>query len=348
MLCWHKIDRVGDTGAHAVRNPTIPPPPPPFCRLVFYRTPSLLARTRLLSSAEPLHGSKANVELVRMIGRRPEEEDAAIAQEWSPRGGRKLMSAPKTEALARNDQDIDGNGGQQLSPRLWSYSQSPSRNQQQARGGLRGTNRRRLHKQLSRSPEVDGRRLLRRRNADESPESPSLCSPSRRNRSTAGIGLGARLGSSSVWCEDAFSADTSNGGGGLDDDFSVPRFGGEAPTCRSSHALPGPPAPHGIKSIGNLGGRFVLPSSPYRTYRAKHARLLRAHSSERRSAETRRKKLWEHQGSPWPARSKSAEGGRRGRRRGRSGMTSPLLQGERFGLLESNITGKVSRTCAVL
>ena len=59
------------------------------------------------SSAEPLHGVDANAKLVATMGKRPEEEDAAIAQEWSPRGGRKLNNAqgpPRACAIERQDQ----------------------------------------------------------------------------------------------------------------------------------------------------------------------------------------------------------------------------------------------------
>ncbi|CAN0140781.1 unnamed protein product, partial [Scytosiphon promiscuus] len=96
------------------------------------------------------------------------------------------------------------------------------------------------------------------------------------------------------------------------------------------------------KRSGNLGGPFLRPESSYRTYRAKHSRLLRARSSERSAVRTRRARLKES--LDWLPRSRSADGagGRRGHRRGFSGMTSPLLRGEAFGLLQSSATGKVA------
>ncbi|CAN0140846.1 unnamed protein product, partial [Scytosiphon promiscuus] len=53
-----------------------------------FRAYSALAHARP-SSADPIHGADANTALVSALGRRPEEDDAAIAEEWSPRRGRR-------------------------------------------------------------------------------------------------------------------------------------------------------------------------------------------------------------------------------------------------------------------
>ncbi len=115
-----------------------------------------------------------------------------------------------------------------------------------------------------------------------------------------------------------------------------------------SYTSPEPPryfaATAATKSLGNLGGPFARPGSSYRTYRAKHARLLRAQSSERgatRARKLKRQELIDRQLFP---RSRSADSfrHRRSHRHGSSGMASPLLRGEGFGLVQSSVTGKVS------
>lgn len=97
------------------------------------------------------------------------------------------------------------------------------------------------------------------------------------------------------------------------------------------------------KSLGNLGGAFARPGSSYRTYRAKHARLLRAQSSERAAARTRKLKFRESIDKQRLPRSRSADSARQRRehQHGTSGMTSPLLRREGFGLLQSSAIGKV-------
>lgn len=107
---------------------------------------------------------------------------------------------------------------------------------------------------------------------------------------------------------------------------------------------PGPPPSSEQIRLGNLGGRFDLPESPYRTYRSKHARFVRARSSDRLGEERRRVMMREKVRPHWHRRSRSAGDARPDRRRGKSGLTSPLLRDEGFGLLESDVTRKVGRS----
>lgn len=266
------------------------------------------------SSAEPLHGVDANAKLVATMGKRPEEEDAAIAKEWSPRGGRKPTNAqeepPRACSFNLRGQRSVGSG--------WESSSSSS---------------------------------------SLSPEAPRSCSlspglPRRgkrgRHRDVQNYRTAAAAATTAPLDDDLFSS-SSDGEG---DDSDELRFGysPELDDALGRGSSSGPRWEQrqlrGNASGGNLGAQFSVLGSPYRTYRAKHARLLRARSSERAEAETRRTVL-EHRGGGGASRSRSADSDVRPERwRGVSGMTSPLLQHEGFGLLQSKTTGKVSRVHA--
>ncbi|CAN0094992.1 unnamed protein product, partial [Laminaria digitata] len=318
-----------------------------------FRAYSSLAMARP-SSAEPLHGSAANAKLVATMGKRPEEEDAAIAQEWSPRGGRKR------------------NRAQQPMPR------AGMRQDQRGRGVDSGWDR-------ARSPEVRGRRRGNGISLSNSPGGSRAGSCARRpwrqpkhNHSGHGVplsfspGLPRRVGQSGRHHDDAQNYKIATTTAPFDDDdvFSNSSDGqGQAQGYDSDEQLGFGFSPEletlgrgGSSSSGsrlesrqfrgnnassrggNLGGQFAMLVSPYRTYRAKHSRLLRARSSERGEAETRRAVLEHREGAGAAVRSRSADSGVRSERwrGGTSGMTSPLLQREGFGLLQSRTTGKVA------
>ncbi|CAN0223652.1 unnamed protein product, partial [Ectocarpus sp. 12 AP-2014] len=304
-----------------------------------FRTYSALAQTRP-TSAEPLHGVEANAALVSTLGKLPEEEDAAIAQEWSPRRGRRPRPLHRAAAAAAQQKHDDL--GQQMLP-------LPS-----AGGGRRRTR----SDSSSRSPRPGREERGRRRpaNAPSVLRSPRTgtslsCSPVRRGRGRKRRRRVGRRGGGEKRTfpgphgddDETLSLDaTSDEGSSGSRSFDASRF--------LPHGLSPSPArrynPAAAKPLGNLGGPFMLPGSPYRTYRAKHYRLLRAQSSERAAARARREKLRESLDKWWVPRSRSVDGaGRRRARRhgsGSSGMTSPLLRGGGFGLLQSRVTQKVA------
>lgn len=295
---------------------------------------SVLAQTRP-SSTEPLHGFDANAALVRTLGRPPEDEDAAIGQEWSPRGGRRLQNAQEPTSPSLRE---TGGG------RRWFQSSCLSRSPA-GRAHRAGRSSRLPHGYSSASPSP-------RRNASLS-RSPAKRGRGRRRRRRlrggGGKGRGGRAEKrSSTSFEDSdetlsFDVISDDGSSG-NSSFAHPF---DASTRWPLDLSPAPPRVHGAtstpKPLGNLGGPFMRPESPYRTYRAKHSRLLRAQSSERAATLTRRSKFQEKLEKQWLPRSRSVDSARRrrGRRHGSSGMTSPLLQREGFGLLQSSITGKV-------
>ena len=275
---------------------------------------------------EPLHGFDANAALVSTLGRPPEEEDAAIGQEWSPRGGRRIqniqeLAFPSLRGAGGGRQWFQGRGrrahaGRSSGPldKSSSASPSPRRKASSCSPTRRGRGRRRRRRLQARGKGGERRGGNRMSTSfDDSDETPSF-------RATS---------------DDGSSANSS---------FAQPL---DASARWPSDMSPGPPRVYGATStatpLGNLGGPFMRPESPYRTYRAKHYRLLRAQSSERAAALARRSKLQEHMGNEWLPRSRSADGARRrrDRRHGNSGMTSPLLRREGFGLLQSRVTGKV-------
>lgn len=277
-------------------------------------TRSSLAMARP-SSDEPLHGVDANAKLVATMGKRPEEEDAAIAREWSPRGGRKPTN-PQEEPLRACSFNLQG---QRSVGAGWESSSSSSSLSPEA------------PRSCSLSPGLP-RRDQRGRHHDV------------HNYRTAAATTAAPLD------DDIFS--NSSDGEGEGDDSDGLRFG-YSPELEDALGRGSSSGPRREQrqlrgnasrgNLGGLGGQFSVLGSPYRTYRAKHARLLRARSSERAEAETRRTVL-EHRGGGGASRSRSADSGVRSERwRGVSGMTSPLLQREGFGLLQSKTTGKVSR-----
>lgn len=321
-----------------------------------------------------LHGIVANNELVSALGVRPEDEDAAIAQEWSPRGGRKQQNCEghgheigRRSTVGDDSADREGNGdssgrGRVVSPPTNVLSSSSRsllrwRRQQVSRGAIgdrKGSRRRRsstispvaahgennfsrteqaLKRSLSHSP-TRGRHCRRRGgprgrsySSDDDEES---------NRETYIFGIRGNSGEheNCIRSSTALSSNFSPG-------YTPTRGGSGYISVDSSYAS---------GNVGNLGGQFELPNSPYRTYRAKLSRIARARSSERAAAETRRRRAQdEDSGARWRqrqtprTRSTDADGRRIQRiRHGASGMTSPLLRREGFGLLESNVTGKMS------
>ncbi|CAN0385161.1 unnamed protein product, partial [Ectocarpus sp. 12 AP-2014] len=304
-----------------------------------FRTYSALAQTRP-TSAEPLHGVEANAALVNTLGRLPEEEDAAIGQEWSPRRGRRPRPLHRAAAAAAQQKHDDL--GRQMLP-------LPS-----AGGGRRRTR----SDSSSRSPRPGREERVRRRpaNAPSVLRSPRTgtslsCSPVRRGRGRKRRrrvgrrgGGGKRTFPGPHGDDDetlslhATSEEGSSGSRSFDASRFLPHGFSPSPARRYD--------PAAAKPLGNLGGPFMLPGSPYRTYRAKHYRLLRAQSSERAAARARREELRESLDKWWVPRSRSVDGaGRRRARRhgsGSSGMTSPLLRGGGFGLLQSRVTQKVA------
>lgn len=280
---------------------------------------STLAQIRP-SSTEPLHGFDANAALVSTLGRPPEDEDTAIGQEWSPRGGRRVKIIQESTSPS-----LRGAGG----GRRWLQSSGLSRS---SPGKIAHAER------FSGLPDSST-------SASPSPQRKvSSCSPARRGRDWrrrrgpqgGRKGRGRRVGQRL-----STSFDDS------DETLSFRASSDDASTRWPSDLSPAPPRVYGATSptepLGNLGGPFIRPKSPYRTYRAKHSRLLRAQSSERAATLTRRSKLQDSLENRWLPRSRSADGARRrrGRRHGGSGMISPLLQREGFGLLQSSVTGKV-------
>ena len=284
------------------------------------------------------------------MGKRPEEEDAAIAQEWSPRGGRKLNNA-REEPLTACTIEQQSSSSSPEAP--GSCSASPLRQQQRrsrARS-LKARDRRRGDRNsLSKSPgggSCNARRPwqpIHDSFEHDTPLSSSPGLPRRGQRSRHDDVQNCKIATAAPFDDEVFS----NSSDGQGDDSDEPRFGcspeldswgrGSAPDSQWEQRQV-----RGDASRGNLGGQFAFLESPYRTYRAKHARLLRARSSERAEAETRRAVL-ENLGGGGAPRSRSADSGVRSERwRGTSGMASPLLQREGFGLLQSKTTGKVSR-----
>lgn len=317
------------------------------------------------SSAEPLHGVDANAKLVATMGKRPEEEDAAIAQEWSPRGGRKLNNAqgpPRACAIERQDQRECGvdsgweSSSLPSSPEApWSCSLLPLCQQQRNRARPLEVRGRRRGNRNSFSNSPGGERRARdpwKPIHDSSghnvplPSTPNLLARGQSGRHDDVQNYG--IATAAPFDDDIFS-NSSNGQG---DDSDELRVGFSADFNALGQGFsPAPPSEprqfRGSASPGNLGGNFAMLGSPYRTYRAKHARLLRARSSERAEAEKRPAAL-EHRVGGGASRSRSADSGVRSERRwrGTSGMTSPLLHREGFGLLQSKTTGKVSRVHA--
>lgn len=305
---------------------------------------SAIAQSRP-SGEEPLHGLEANVALVNTLGKPPEAEDPAIGREWSPRGGRRLRGVQERRRRQGHHGGESDAAGRSTSP--------PSRGADRERFRTRRT---------SRSPKGrrwSGRRSSRRpTTASQASPSSASYSPTRRRRGKRGPrrvrergrggGLKAKLFSTSS-DDDAVEIysllGTSDDDCSSADSFFAGAFG--VGTGRPSDMSAEPPtnvgAPTTSKSLGNLGGPFAQPGSSYRTYRAKHARLLRAQSAERaatRARKLRRQELIDRHLLP---RSRSANSARRrrGRRHGSSGMASPLLRWEGFGLLQSSVTGKV-------
>lgn len=344
----------------------IPTPTPPPCLLC---NRSSLARNRPVS-AEPLHGFSANVQLVSILGKRPEEEDPAIAKEWSPRGGRKRRQQSLQESPRGRTGSLEGavvNGGEEdadrgesqrrrFRPRSSSGSRSPRRQRTGAQSRKRAGRRHSRVNSSYRSPGVIGRRkcFSLRRSGNYRRDHGGDGDGDGDGGGGGGDSGGDGSAGSLVSCDDDWLSvgNATNGSGSNDSDdvlFDTTCFD---PSMSSGLISPGHSPSRGGESWfshGNLGGRFSLPDSPYRTFRAKHARLVRAQSSERAVAATARRRRARENipgggSSRWPNRSRSADTVRRRdrRQRGRSGMASPLLQGEGFGLLESIITGKVS------
>lgn len=321
---------------------------------------SALANSRP-ESAEPLHGIPANIELVNALGKRPEDEDAEIAREWSPRGGRKQQMRQRHEGCSPTRDSSDAGGDPSPQPKYSSPSRSPDRGRRQrSSAGRVHRVRGRRYLKLLRSP-----CKVNRTRCSSKPQKRSLSySPPRNSRGRGGSRQtrhGHRqLGSSWSSCErEDESEDAVFGTNGTDGDSYNGNGNNASPiplpdpsTRRSSNLFPGYSPSRGSDSsaaAGNFGTLFSFPGSPYRTYRAKHSRFVHAQSSERTVSETRRRRVrkdWEDELGA--GRSRSADGGNReGRRRkwtatGVSGMISPLLRGEGFGLLESNIADKVS------
>lgn len=299
---------------------------------------------------------------------RPEEEDAQIANEWSPRGGRKQCirerhGCSQGSEVRVDDDSTDGGGG--LAPPTESFTLSSSRSQFHGRGrriggdDSEGKNRGSGHhnKSSTTSPvavhERDGVVISNKKKS----QNQSL-SQSPRNTRRRYLDFSQRVVESSWSSTD----DGQSGGearfGDSSDDFSgcencdaAGDTSFERWLASSCPAKSVPLDSSDVGNIGNLGGRFALPASPYRTYRAKHSRIIRARSSERAASETRRR--WREREDDGAlrrrrgrrCRSMSADPGRRRGHRGRrgtSGMASNLLRGEGFGLLESNVTGKIS------
>lgn len=293
------------------------------------------------------------------LGKPPEDEDAAIGREWSPRGGRRLQNTQESgrcrgAALVARQRRRQYHG---RGANAFDLPTSPPVHGRRFRSSC-----------LSRSPQD---RIARAGRSSRQPNSSSSaspsprrkaslsCSPTRRGRGWrrrrrfqgGGKGRGGRVEKRSSASYD-----------GSDETLSFRAISDDGSSANSSFAhtfdpstrwpldlSPEPSRVYGATSttmpLGNLGGPFMRPESPYRTYRAKHSRLLLARSSERAATQTRQLELQESLDSQWLPRSRSAEGSRRRRRRrhGSSGMTSPLLRREGFGLLQSSVTGKVLR-----
>lgn len=314
-------------------------------------------------SAEPLHGVDANAQLVATMGKHPEEEDAAIAQEWSPRGGRKMSIAREKSLTACT---IEQHGLRSVNSRWKSSSSSLS--SAEASGSCSPSSlRQQQRRSRARSLEARGRRRGDRNSLSKSPGgrgcntrrpwqpihdssghgaslSSSLGLPRRGERGRYDNVQNCLIATAAPFDDEVFS----NSSDGQGDDSDELRFDCSPKLDALGRGSASDPqwdqGPfRGDASRGNLGGQFAILESPYRTYRAKHARLLRARSSERAEAETRRAVL-EHLGGRGASRSRSADSVVRSERwRGTSGMTSPLLHREGFGLLQSKTTGKVSR-----
>lgn len=315
------------------------------------------------------------------LGRPPEEEDSAIAQEWSPRGGRRLrrVGRPRRRRAPVPPTDSDATDAAAREYRHQYVHDHKIDTSGQVTHSLSQTH---LRPELSASPshgaDGDRLRLLKTSGLFRSP-------PRRR----------PRAGRTSWWSNSNSSASPSpspspgknaslsysparqgrrkrrrgqaqgggRGRGRADKGLSKSDDDGRSVGVSLAHPLdantrwpvdlsPGPPTFFGTatadiattKPLGNLGGPFMRPESPFRTYRAKPARLLRAQSSERAAAQTRRSRVQESLDQLWLSRSKSVDhaiGRARGRQHGSSGMTSPLLRREGFGLLQSTVTRKV-------
>lgn len=326
------------------------------------------------ASAEMLHGIAANNELVSALGVRPEDEDATIAQEWSPRDGRKQQNSERHGRARGRGNAVgddyadragsgDGDGRRQAVSSPTNVSSSPSRSplrgcrQQVGRDGTEngkgsrrrrsstilpvgfygGTHLSRTYKMLKRSLSHSPTRRRRRRRCD-GPRRRSYSSDNdeESNKETYIFGSGGGIGGNEHYIRPStlFSSNFSLG--------YMPMCGGSRYLSTDSSCAYG--------NVENLGGEFELPNSPYRTYRTKLSRIVRARSSERAAAESRqRNKQTEGSEVRWGqrqtfrTRSTDADGRRiRRRRHGASGMTSPLLRQEGFGLLESNVTKKIS------
>lgn len=280
--------------------------------------------------SEPLHETSANEKLVSALGKRPEEEDAAIAEDWSPRGGRKRQSGACRYRAYPHETRIGSDGGGRASL----TSASPSRSPPRCRRTLQGITRRERHKFGAPGPpySVQGKTVSQQSAPQELLSPPARKWPHlRRPRPLRGMDRASRS-----------SSDNNDGQRNSSyEAFEIFPIRFDSPTTYSSSELsPGPtPFREDFRS-GNLGGQYALPGSPYCTYRAKHARLVRAHSSERARAELRRRMTRSESRERWRRRCSSADMIRY-HRSGVSGMTSPLLRREGFGVLESNVTDKV-------
>lgn len=305
--------------------------------------PSAIAWNRP-SCTEPLHGVNANAKPVSLVGKHPEEEDAAIWTEWSPRGGRKvkrLRQSRRRKAAIERGVDHGGESGKS-SPRVRSHSSSPSRDRfwMTAARGRNPIDLCRARGYPSSSSLTKGSHLFRWNTPGTLRSASTSYSTIYQRRSLAGTRRRSKGENISHSSDDAIPSRASNIG---TDPEGASTGKSSSYSLAVTHRRPSPgllPS-SGYIRLGNLGGRFDLPESPYRTYRSKHARLVRARSSDRLGAERRRVAIREELGPHWHRRSRSAGDARPPRRRGKSGLTSPLLRDEGFGLLESDVTGKV-------
>ncbi|CAM9253636.1 unnamed protein product, partial [Hapterophycus canaliculatus] len=327
-----------------------------------FRAYSALAHVRP-SPADPFHGVDANVALVSALGKHPEEVDAAIAEEWSPRRGRKPTQSRAAAAAAADGKQFQDrrfrrvdDAGQLSSPSTQAQLQ-PARSARGERYPSRGSN-------WSTSPgsgvreHTDGGNEHSFASPPPKGKASISWSPPRRDRGKKrrrpvrgrkgerGGGEKATTFSRPDHNRDIelYSFPASGDDGSGRESFVNPF---DATSRWRAASSPDAPTSYGAaasmaKPSGNLGGSFMQPESSYRTYRAKHSRLLRARSSERSAARTRRVRLQES--LDWLPRSRSADGDGKGRgyRSGFSGMNSPLLRGEAFGLLQSRATGKIA------
>lgn len=340
---------------------------------------SSVTRTRP-PSTDPLHAVDASVQLVKTLGRRPEKEDPAIARGWSPRGGRKLLhharqrvrgSSSPTDKTRNGTVNIGRTRPRPPTSQICSSSHVGAHHDGESTGAgsaheiadqrdsiqngcsvkfpaaLSGTasSQRWQHRSRRHLPSnIASSVKLRRDRCSRAPEwehCAGRCKPDLDDQRDSRVGKRDDDGGACYFVSDGESC-------------LVMDASGDAKDCKScastSSAFCPPVMPSSptrkVGNSGNLGGWYASPASPYRTYRAKHAKIVRAHSSERAVVLARRSRTARQQEESLclQPRSRSVDSAGRDRRGrwGTSGMLSPLLRGTGLGLLESNVTGKVS------